>query len=286
MDAMLWRILLSTTAFAAVLLLVLALAFGKASLIRLLERRNAQDRRALDELFLYETTTVELWIWVGIGCVVAGLVAYLFTDSPAFAMVVVLLVPMAPGPVLKHMREKRMERFDEQLPSVLDQLAASARSGLSLPQCIKEVATEGTPPAKQEFALIHKDMQLASGPRAALESARERIGSRSFNLVVSALSVSLERGGNLPEALDQISRSLRELWRLEQKLITASAEGRKAVRMITAMPILLFMLISSTQPELIDALVGDPLGWIVLIVAGLLYGVGYLWVRRMLAVSV
>ncbi|NCC26619.1 MAG: hypothetical protein EOM22_00325 [Gammaproteobacteria bacterium] len=280
------RLAISLLGFGAVALLIVGLGnLALAPLGILWRRRQASDALALDALFLHRVRPVELWLWIAVGTVVAGLLGYVLTASLAFALLLACVIPLLPRPVFSWLRQRRRERFEAQLPAVLDQLASSARSGLSLEQCIDDVARRGQPPGSEEFGLMLKDMRIAAGPRAAIIAARERIDSRSFNLVASALLVSLDKGGNLPDTLDQISRSLKELWRLEQKLITASAEARKAVRVITAMPILLFFLISATQPELIDTLVGHPLGWVVLGIAALLYGIGFIWLRRILAVD-
>lgn len=177
---------------------------------------------------------------------------------------------------------RRLQRLEEVLPAALDQMTGSVRAGLSLAQALEEVANSGPAPAHEEFAIIVKEHKLGARLIDSIEAARLRIGGRFFPLLATALRISVERGGNLPEAIQRMAESFREIWRLEQKVITASAEARKAMRVIGAMPLVVALLTLVMQPDLIDTLTGSLVGWIVLAAVVALYSIGLLWLQRLL----
>ena len=90
----------------------------------------------------------------------------------------------------------------------------------------------------------------------------------------------------MPEALQSMSVSFKEIARLEQKIITASAEGRKAVRLISGMPIFIFAMVSLAQPDMIDLLTTTFLGIIILMIAVLIYAIGLWWLIKVLKIEV
>jgi len=86
--------------------------------------------------------------------------------------------------------------------------------------------------------------------------------------------------------LETLSDSMKEIARLEQKLITASAEGRKAIKVIAAMPFGIFLMVATVQPELIDTLTGSLGGYVLITVAILMYAAALYWLKKILSVEV
>ena len=131
------------------------------------------------------------------------------------------------------------------------------------------------------MSLILQDVRLGSDLGKSLDDARGRL-TKNFGLVATALNVNREKGGNLPEALDTMAESLQEIWRLDQKLITASAEGRKAMWVIAGMPIFVFGMVALTQPDIPATLTGSFLGIVILAIGGALYATGLFWLLQVL----
>jgi tight adherence protein B len=189
---------------------------------------------------------------------------------------------LAPRRWLKRQQRVRLEQIEEALPSAVDQVVSSVRAGLSLSQALEEASRNLIPPISEEFATIHREVQLGARITDAIASAERRIGGRTFPLFSTALLTNIEKGGNLPEALQRIAEALKEIWRLEQKLITASAEARKATRVISAMPIVIAFMVMVIQPDLAASLTGTAMGWIILFLVLSLYLTGLAWLRRMI----
>ena len=276
-------LIISIVAFSAVTLITVGLVQfvgdrgGEA-----MAAREAQNRRALEELFIQNVTPRQVTAITAVAALVLALLLQVLTNNIVLALGAGIGVLFLPPVVFAYMRQQRLDRFNEQLPDGLGILGTSARAGLSLTQAVEQVSEQASGPLAQEFNMIMQEVRLGADLGKAIEAARDRIGSRTFRLVSTAIQLNREKGGNLPEALDTMSNSLQEIWRLEQKLITASAEGRKAVWWISGMPIFIFFFVSATQPSLVNLLVSSIWGMALLLLAVLLYGSGLFWLLRIL----
>lgn len=249
-------------------------------------RQTDYIQKRLENLFIRDVTANQVIALTVLASVVAAVFIYMITGSLIVMVIVGLGAPYLLDPVLNYLHRKRVEKFEEQLPAGLDQMASSAKAGLSLAQIIEDAALNAPKHVAEEFSLIHQDYQLGTNLEDAIEIARKRLDSKLFNLLATALIVNREKGGNLPEALETMSIAFKEIARLEQKLITASAEGRKAVKMISGMPVFIFLMVWVAEPELIDSLTHTVPGVIILIIALLIYALSVWWLIKVLKIEV
>jgi tight adherence protein B len=210
----------------------------------------------------------------------------LVLGSVASAAAGALLIYLTPRALLGYLQRGRLARIEEQLPAALDQIGRSVSAGLSLAQALEEVSESAPEPIRHEFALVSRDHMLGSSLTEAVQNAAERLQSRQFDLVSTALLVNIDKGGDLKKALATISNSMKEIWRLEQKMLTASSEGRKAMLVISVVPLFVLLLVAFLQPDLMSTLTGSLPGYAILLLAGLMYGGGFLWLRRILATEI
>lgn len=249
-------------------------------------RQEANHETALRALFRSDIQPRNITYIVLIGAAIIGLLLDLVTGSHLGALGAAIICLLLPKPIFAYLRRKRLKAFEERLPVGLDILASAAKAGMSLRQAIDEVSKNAPPPVNEEFGIIQRDLQLGSTVPASIGSTRSRLQSRIFDLVSTALLVNEDKGGNLPEALVQMSLSLKEIWRLEQKLITASAEGRKAIWVISLVPIFVFLLTLAMQPDLLEQLTSSLLGLTISAAALLLYVGGIYLLIRILRIDI
>jgi len=274
-------------AFSSVSLLVyVGLNGGYAKFTSLLQLKAKEGEEQLRDLFISNITPREVAIYSYLGAIVTGFMLWLIIGHPLIGILGGIGGLFAPKAVFAHLKEKRIEKIDEQLPEALEQMVSSAKSGLSLAQAIEHVARNAPKPVSQEFDLIVRDYRMGTDLTSAINTARTRLGSKLFGLAASTLIVNIEKGGNLPQALKTLSESMKEIARLEQKLITSSAEGRKAIKVIAAMPFGIFVMVATVQPELIDTLTGSLGGYVLITVAILMYAGAIYWLKKILAVEV
>ena len=280
-------ILILTAVFVAITLMIVGLfTIISNRATALLDARQEADSRKLHDLFVQDVSPREILVYAAAGSVVVTIIVSLMAGSITVGIVLGIMVLFLPGFWLTHLKEARMLQFQDQLPSALDQMASSARAGLSLAQAIEEVGKNSHPPISQEFQLMAQDYRLGRDLAQAIDTGRKRIKNRNFDLVATTLLVNRAKGGDLPEALNTLSTSLKEIWRLEQTLITASAEGRKAIKIIAAMPIMLGAMVMSMQPNLAETLTSSIAGIGTLILAILMYVGALLWLRRLLKIEI
>ena len=271
------------------LLIFLSLWAGLAGLLGLVRTGRstalagwlARRQETLDNLYIRRPSAEQLLLGTLAAAGLGGLVAWLM-GSGFSALVTVAVMLWLPGFWLEHLQSERRAQFETQLPAALDQLAANTRAGLTLIQALEELTRQLPIPASQEFAQVVQSYRLGTDLKTALNATRQRLQSLPFGLAVSALVVNLDKGGNLPETLERIAVSLKEIWRVEQRFTTYSAEGRAAIKIISLTPVGILLFISLVQPDLIDTVTGSWSGWIILTLAVAIYLTGVAWARSLL----
>lgn len=281
------NLLISIVAFSAVLALVMSIVPMVTHRVQsIIERQELQHQVALQSLFIGDVTPREVTYLAFITAIIVAVLLELFLGSHFFAIAGAVIVLALPPTVFAYLKRARLAAFDSQLPATLDQIASGAKAGLSLKQAIEEAAASSPSPISDELSLLVQDTTLGSELGVAINNTRKRLGSKQFGLVATALNTNREKGGNLPEALDRMSASLKEIWRLEQKLITASAEGRKAMLVIGLVPIFVFIMVMLMQPDLAAKLTQSFMGLVILAIAVVLYVTGIYWLIRILRIAV
>lgn len=171
----------------------------------------------------------------------------LFLPVPGFWLRLVSSVVMAVLLCLLHLRIKRsrrLARFGEQLPEVLDVITRSLRAGHPLPVSLSLVAREAPDPAGPEFALVVDEMNYGRSLAEALDGLYLRVGHPELAFVVAAISIANQTGGNLGEVLARLSKMLRERFRLSRRVRALTAEGRFSGYALSALPVILFFVIN------------------------------------------
>lgn len=245
-------------------------------------RRAAEDQRALDDLFVRSVRAGQVLLASLALAVALGAGLGFGMGQWGLALLAAGAAVALPRVGLALLRAKRRQQFEERLPDSLMLLANTARAGMGVLQGLEEVAERAPAPVCQEVGLIVRDVKLGGDLARSLRDASRRLASRGFDLFSTALLVNREKGGNLPVALDTMAASLKEIWRLEQKLETSSAEGRKAVWVISGMPLLIFLMISAVDPSIPQTLFRSFAGMCLVTVASAIYGLGMWWMLRVL----
>ena len=181
---------------------------------------------------------------------------------------------------------KRRKTFNSQLGDALILIANSLRTGYSFMQASDMVAQEMRPPISSEFARAVKEMSLGVTIEEALANLGKRISSEDLDLVLTAVLIQRQVGGNLSEVLDNIARTIRERVRIRGEIRTLTAQGRISGVIVSLLPIVLGLIIYLLNPEYVKLLFVHPFGKILLGVAGLGQVIGILVIRRIVDIEV
>lgn len=181
---------------------------------------------------------------------------------------------------------KRMKAFNSQLGDALILIANSLRTGYSFMQAADMVAHEMRPPISTEFSRTVKEMNLGITMENALGNLAKRIDSDDLDLVLTAVLIQRQVGGNLSEVLDNIARTIRERVRIRGEIRTLTAQGRVSGIIVSLLPIGLGFVIYALNPEYVRVLFVHPIGKLLLGLALTGQVIGILVIRRIVDIEV
>lgn len=167
------------------------------------------------------------------------------------------LIPLL---VLKLKIERRVKVFNNQLGDSLVLVANSLRTGYSFLQSIELVSREMPKPIGEEFARVLKEMNLGVGTEAAMNNLAKRVNSDDLDLVVTAVLIQRQVGGNLAEVLDSISNTIRERIKIKGQIKTLTAQGRISGLIVSLLPLGTGLLIYVVNPGYMNVLFTHPVG--------------------------
>ena len=158
------------------------------------------------------------------------------------------------------MKRRREIQFVKLLPGAIDAVGRGLRSGLSLTQCLQLIEREMPNPISQEFRVMNQQIHLGMPPVEALAKLKERMPSEDLDLLVSAVRVAQELGGNLTDVLDNIAATIRERFILDGKIKALTSQGRLQAMVLSAMPFLVFGALLVVNPVLMRPMYTTPFG--------------------------
>ena len=229
--------------------------------------------------------------------VLVALVAFsFFNGSKLMAVVGFLFGLRLPRMYINFAANRRMRAFDGQLGDTLNLWVNALRSGYSVLQAMETIATELPPPVSKEFERVVQEVRLGLGLEQALANMYRRVPSEDLDMVITAVNIQREVGGNLAEVLDTISFTIRERVRIKGEIKTLTAQGRISGWIISLLPIGLGLVLYAMNPEYVSELwVREapwifkpivPCGWLVIGVGVILIGIGALAIRKIVDIEV
>jgi tight adherence protein B len=144
--------------------------------------------------------------------------------------------------------KRRIKAFNAQLSETVSMLASAIRSGYSLLQSMDLVSREAQPPVSTEFRRVVQEVGLGISNDAALANLYRRVPSDDLDLMITAINIQHEVGGNLAQILDSISHTIRERVRIKGEIATLTAQGRISAYVITALPVGLAVVMTTINP--------------------------------------
>lgn len=191
-----------------------------------------------------------------------------------------------PSIVVKGKIKKRIKLLNEQLGDTITMISNSLKAGYSFFQAVDMVAEEMTGPIAEEFATLKKEINLGLPTEKALENLVLRVSSEDLELVVTALMIQRQVGGNLAEVLDNISSTIRDRVKIKGEMRTVTAQGRMSGWVISLLPLILYVLIYMINPEQMSLLYTRTLGQIMIGIAVVMETIGILFIRKVVRIEI
>jgi tight adherence protein B len=181
--------------------------------------------------------------------------------------------------------KKRVKEFDEQLNEGLVMISNALKAGYSFLQALAVAADETQDPFSKEFKGLLKELSLGIPLEDGLSNLMERMPSEDLKLIVNAILIQKDVGGNLSEILENIGETIRERQRIKNEINTLTAQGRLSGMIIMAMPVVLGLMIYVFSPDYIMELFNTLLGRIMLVVAFISQILGWIFIRKIVNID-
>lgn len=187
---------------------------------------------------------------------------------------------------VRRLQRRRLEAFNNQLGDTLVLLSNSLRSGYSLLQSMETVSKELPPPMSTEFARVVREVGLGLTIEEALAHLLQRIASDDLDLVITAINIQHEVGGNLAEILDTIAHTIRERVRIKGQIRALTASQRLSGNIIAVLPIAVGLFLAAANPGYISGLWRESCGILMLIFGAVTISTGYYAIRKITQIEV
>jgi tight adherence protein B len=182
---------------------------------------------------------------------------------------------------------KRLVRFENQLPDTLGLWVNALRSGFSVLQAMEAISRDAPEPTATEFKRVVQEVQLGIDVEDALEHLLLRVESDDLDLVVTAVNIQREVGGNLAEILETISHTIRERVKLKGEIRVLTSQGRMTGYLISGLPIAVALFLSAIQPGFMNPMFEDRMcGWPLLGIGLALIGMGMAAIQKIVNIEI
>lgn len=186
---------------------------------------------------------------------------------------------------LQRAQKQKYSRFNNQLADALLIMANSLRSGFSLLQAMEMVSQEMPEPISSEFRFALREMTYGTATEMALQHLSERVGSSDLDLLVTAILIQRQVGGNLSEVLQNIHETIQDRLRIHKEIRTLTAQGRTSGYLIAMLPFGISVILLFINPAYIGVLISRPIGWGLIGVGFLSQLIGFLLIRKIVAIK-
>ena len=182
-------------------------------------------------------------------------------------------------------RGRRLLQLESQLPGAIELIARAVRAGHPLSEGLRMASEEAAEPLASEFRITFDEQKFGLPFEEAMLGLGDRVEIVDVRILITAILVQREVGGNLTEILEQIAETMRDRFNLRRQVRVYTAQGRMSGYTLGALPIFVGLMISMINPEYMEVLILEPFGNALLATGALLQGIGFLWIRRIVDIE-
>ena len=223
------------------------------------------------------------YIMSGVLAVVVGLLTFVFSGNLLYVLPGFFIGGLGlPSWVLKFLKNRRIKKFVAAFPDAVDIIIRGVKAGLPLGDCLRVIAGEAAEPVRSEFRQVIEATTLGLPLGEAVDRLYERVPVAEANFFSIVLNIQSKSGGNLSEALGNLSRVLRERRKMAQKVQAMSSEAKASAGIIGSLPFFVTGALYLSSPRYIELIWLTPSGRTVLAVCGFWMFVGIMAMKKMI----
>ena len=242
-------------------------------------------QRANVHLRVGEYLLIRLGVSVGMFIIVLLLSQFHFAGI-LIGAIVALVAYIAAPPMLHLLHRRRRAAIEKQLVEFLPMLASSLRAGFAFQQGVELAAKQFESPFADELAILLNDTNLGSTMEEALLKMGERVDSTDLDMMITAVLVQRDSGGNLSEILDKVAYTMRERERIRGDIATLTSQQRLTGIVVGGLPFFMFAVFMVMSPDYMSVFLTENIGRIILLVAAGLEFLGYLAMKKIMAIEI
>jgi tight adherence protein B len=270
---------------AAVLCVVLLARASMSGFGAYRQRFTAKSEASLRESFLFIEAD-RVFRFVVIGALIVPALLWVVTGSFVPALIGLVVVVVLPNVVYRVIRNRRRLRIGLQLPDALTMLASAMRAGTSLQTALDIVIKETPAPLAQELGVVVREQRLGVALEDALESMARRLKLEDVDLVVAAMTIAKQVGGNLAETLERLSSTLRAKAVMEGKIRALTSQGKLQGWIVGALPLFLGVVLYFMEKDSMRPLVTTWWGWVVVGIIVIMEAIGAFMIKKIVTIDV
>jgi len=242
-------------------------------------------------LMFIEATPNRVLVWMVAASVVPFLLVFLICLPKVlpglfFGVLFGILGWKLPKPIVDFLFKRRVEKFNMQMVDGLNLMSNAMKSGLSVVQALGIAAEQMPNPMSQEFNLVLSENKVGVSVEESFSNLAKRVSCEDVDMFVTAINILKETGGNLAETFDTIVYVIRERLKVENKIKALTAQGFYQGMMLLAIPPLLGVYFTVSEPHFMDPMFGSPLGWVIMAVVLFLEVIAYFVINKAIQVDV
>jgi tight adherence protein B len=231
--------------------------------------------------------TMEAFLTVSLGIAAAlGFSTLIFTRLWPVAVVAAVVGALLPYLRVRSIRKRRLSAFEAGLPEAIDLLGRAIRAGHPLSSGLKMVADETQEPIAGEFRRAFEEQRFGLPFDDAIVAMADRVTLIDVRILVTAILIQREVGGNLAEVLDNLASVIRARFTIRRQLRTYTAQGRMSGYVLAVLPIAVGTIIYLLNPGYMKVLFTNNIGQFMLLVASVMQVIGYLWIRKIVNIDI
>ncbi|NHZ98391.1 type II secretion system F family protein [Massilia sp. CCM 8734] len=284
-DALLPSVIAAGIAVATVLFVAAVWMLGRSLAASYQEKVLDTTSLKLSDMFIFMDPRLLTKLSI-IATVLVPVVLLVLSRNPLLAVAGAMACLVGPGLVHKRLRARRRRMLIRQLPDTLDSLVGALRSGMSLQQGLALLAEQLPKPSSQEFSLLVRKLRMGVGMDEAVDELESRIGSREYTMFATSMRIAREVGGNLTESLERLADTMRRKLAMEDKIDALTAQGKLQGLIVGCLPLFLMAALNGMEPEAMAPLFTTWIGYGVLLLIFVLECVGFVLIRKIVAIDV
>ena len=246
------------------------------------KRKRADLQTRIEQAGLTMRRGPFLLVFLGIG-VLAGLMTFLKSGSPILAgLVVVTIAAGMPNLTLTRLKARRMRKFIDVFPSALDIIVRGVRAGLPLGDTLRIIANEAQEPVRSEFRKLVEQQAMGMSVPEAVTKLAQRVPATETNFFAIVIEIQAKAGGNLSEAVGNLSKTIRERKKMKGKIGAMSMEALASAGIIGSVPFLVSGALYLMNPEYMGLLFPTNHGRVILVIALCWMAIGAVMMKKMI----